>query len=482
MTGRFVLASFAALVVAGRVLWEGRADRTGGERPAPMEPLMLPVCILLLVLLPLFTGRRDAAESLIRLFALLVICLSVYFSVLLCLLPLLRRYISARSCALLWVLPNFLYLTGSLSSLSRSDRPKWLLTLPAAQVQRVLLLIWLAGFVAVLAGQILSHLLFRRRLLASATPVEDPAIRARWVGAWRSVDDREPIPVVRSREARTPLTVGCFRSTMVLVLPEADYAPEELELIFRHEVRHIRRLDMRTKAFLAFCTALCWFCPLMWLARRKAAEDLELCCDEEVLRDADGETRRRYAELLLRTAGDSRGFSTCLSAGAAGLRYRLKNVVEPRRKGSGALCAGLAILLLLMGSGAVAFAKQPGTAAEEIFSRFPEGSAVTALGAGWLTEKGESYRELRGWQEEPLMACLSGLTVQQVYSTQYLTSEDGRWLVLTLGDGETTAGYLRVGRTVWTVSVPNEYGVRETMYFLLKDEPDQAYLESVPEL
>lgn len=73
---------------------------------------------------------------------------------------------------------------------------------------------------------------------------------------------------------------------------------------------------------------MCWFNPLMWLAMRKSADDLELSCDEIVLEGCSSTTRYQYANLLLKTAGDQRGFTTCLSTTASALRYRLKHVMS----------------------------------------------------------------------------------------------------------------------------------------------------------
>ena len=56
---------------------------------------------------------------------------------------------------------------------------------------------------------------------------------------------------------------------------------------------------------------------LMWLAKERSAQDLELSCDETVLLDAGDGARRRYAELLLSAAGNGRGFTTCIEKWAA---------------------------------------------------------------------------------------------------------------------------------------------------------------------
>ncbi len=108
-------------------------------------------------------------------------------------------------------------------------------------------------------------------------------------------------------------------------------------MIFRHELHHLQREDVDTKAFLCLCNALCWFNPLVWIATRKAAEDLERSCDEIVTEQMGEAERRAYAHLLLEAAAPGRGCTTCLSAAAGTLRYRLKNVMEQRRRALGTL-------------------------------------------------------------------------------------------------------------------------------------------------
>ena len=76
--------------------------------------------------------------------------------------------------------------------------------------------------------------------------------------------------------------------------------PEELRFLFSHELHHLQRRDIDTKVFLAFCQGLCWFNPLVWLAAAKGSDDLELSCDETVLRRFGGDVRAAYARVLIR--------------------------------------------------------------------------------------------------------------------------------------------------------------------------------------
>lgn len=88
----------------------------------------------------------------------------------------------------------------------------------------------------------------------------------------------------------------------------------------------------------------------MWIAVKKGEEDLELSCDEIVLKDADDVGRKRYAQLLLSIAGDSRGFSTCLSSSARSLRYRLKAAMPQKTKRLG---TGLLFVIMFLSTLAV---------------------------------------------------------------------------------------------------------------------------------
>lgn len=363
-----------ALIFSGVIAWavwdkreQGTEVEAARQRYLPcISGQLLPVCMLTLAVCALmFCGKEDAVRITVSFCFGVFLHICLYYLLLMPALPFLRRHISARSCAVLWLVPNYLYITQM--NYMSLPAPRWVVEVPAALVQ-ILLGVWLAGFLGVLVWKTVSHLTFRARILRRAMPVTDPAALEVWA---REVEDarfqKPKFKLVSSPEVRTPLSVGLFARSVRVVLPERDYTPEELALIFRHELVHIGREDAWSKFFLVFCTAMCWFNPLMWAAMKKSAEDLELSCDETVLLDAGDETKRQYAALLLKTAGDERGFTTCLSASADALRYRLKSVVEPGRKHSGALVVGLVFFLLCMSCGYVAIAYGEGTGTELIY-------------------------------------------------------------------------------------------------------------------
>ena len=280
-------------------------------------------------------------------------------------MPWLRERISGWACVSLWLLPNVLYII----QIQRfaAGMPLFVIV-TSGDWAFTLLSIWLAGCCLLLLYKIAEHLVFRRRILRGAVEAE-PEAQALFIEELELAQFRGRRPLLlRSGAVATPLSIGMFRSTLRIVLPERAYSEDELRLVLRHEIVHICHDDASAKFSLVSVVAMCWFNPLVWLAMSRSAEDLELSCDEAVLFGAPKDERRRYADLLLSTAGDARGFTTCLSATGRSLRYRLKNVMQPPMKAGGALAIGLAVFFMLLCFGQVALAYGGGVGRDVIFN------------------------------------------------------------------------------------------------------------------
>ena len=333
----------------------------GSPRPS-LGTIELPVTMLYLPLVfALWSGVKNGLEALVFFSAGLVALLSVYDLLLLCLLPWLRKRISARTCAMLWLLPSLLYYAAYYLDEAMPQMPRFVIYVPPT-IWRVIGLLWFAGFVVILAWYFRQHHRFVREL-RNGQQVPDERTLQIWAELLveYGFSEETSIPLHIQPEIRTPLAVGIGTKKLQVYLPDRAYTEEELRLIFRHELCHITRGDGGTKLFWCFCRALCWFNPLIWIAAKKALNDLELACDEAVLAGADEPVRRQYAALLLETAGDARGFSTCLSSGAQTLRHRLKSVVSPRKVRTGTAVLVLAMLALCLCQGQIAFATKKGT-------------------------------------------------------------------------------------------------------------------------
>lgn len=101
-----------------------------------------------------------------------------------------------------------------------------------------------------------------------------------------------------SDRIHSPLTYGLFRPVILLPTEAEAYTSDQLIFVLEHEYRHIRRLDCLTKAVLIAAVSVYWFLPTVWIMYITANRDIELCCDEQVLRGRE-ELRKGYAMSLI---------------------------------------------------------------------------------------------------------------------------------------------------------------------------------------
>ena len=250
-----------------------------------------------------------------------------------------------------------------------------------------------------------------------------------------------------------------------------------MTLILSHEVRHIQRRDAAVKMSIGFCTALCWFNPFMWLTRRKVSEDLELSCDELVLSGADETTRLQYANLLLNTAGSSKGYTTCLSAAASTMRYRLKNAVKPRRVLSGTLLVGLVLGMLILGMGAFSLADRPGTVQSQIFHQTEHNRTNN------IYFQGEPVA-LSDARKAELTDYLASLSVREVYLGEFHTLDTSEPMLEVSynveKDGRSSSPQLNLYDGYLQAYVPRTQPGRLTLlHFLVDDEINWDYIHAL---
>ena len=454
-----------------------RAGREEHERPRFLPfggYYYLPMMMLLYPILGVIVGGAQMAVQL-TLCALMRVFLElgVYYVLLMAVMPWLRRWVSARVCAMLWLLPDWIYVFVGRLNLP-TDGKKLVLHAPGTLVY-VLLAVWAVGAVGVMVWKIGSHLAFRRRILKNAVPVTDGQTLHVWeIELERAWIRKCKWKLVRSDAVTTPLSIGLYNRTTRVVLPMREYTQEELSLVLRHEIIHISRGDPEAKFFLTFCTAMCWFNPLMWAAMRKSADDFELSCDESVLLDEPQPVRRQYAELLLQTAGDERGFTTCLSATAGALRYRLKAVMKPEKKRTGAILIGLTLFVLAMCSGYVALAYDAQPGAAHIFGGQDLSTVTVDSVDPWNDPRGSQAVCLN---EEALKAYLASLELELYTEEIHAYNEDERTIFI---EFDSPQGYLSAALCDRAVQVTrSQNGETTGRDYYLKTPLDWDYLDTL---
>lgn len=166
---------------------------------------------------------------------------------------------------------------------------------PAADIAGISpqLLVWLVCAILLAAYFVIGYTCmvrqFRGTRLAPQPSIDALLDRFRFLRAPR---------ICVSSSRRAPLTFGVFRPTVLLPedLPVGD---AQFQLILAHELAHIRRKDCLRKLLLTVCLCLYWWNPLVWLMVWLANRDMELACDEAVLRALGPDCRKAYALTLL---------------------------------------------------------------------------------------------------------------------------------------------------------------------------------------
>ncbi len=247
-------------------------------------------------------------------------------------------------------------ITDEIGSLSVSDDVK------AITLMEVFSYLWLAGIIFYLTWQLMSYVRFLLFIRRFAQPASDrPYALLRTLIKSTRADVRIAIAICPG--ILSPMATGLLRT--VLLLPHEDYTDTELELIIRHELMHYRRGDIPFKLLIMLVRAVYWYNPLIWLMTRYANRDLELSCDEAVVRGMDKEKRGHYGDVILSNIRAQKvnaiSFTTYFHGGGKTIAARLKHLFDARVKRSGYIVLTLIVSLTLIAGTFVACQAGPMT-------------------------------------------------------------------------------------------------------------------------
>ena len=151
--------------------------------------------------------------------------------------------------------------------------------------------------------------------------------------------------VYESDQITTPFVAGFLRPRIYLPV---GLPRNSLTYVLAHEETHIHRRDYLVKP-LAYCvTILHWFNPLIWVCYAVACRDIEVSCDERVMRTLEGDHRSRYAASLLALAERRFGLLTPLAFGESDVGPRIQNILRWSRPQTWMTVCGAAVLLVMI--------------------------------------------------------------------------------------------------------------------------------------
>ena len=191
---------------------------------------------------------------------------------------------------------------------------------------------WIAGMAVMAIYTAVSYFLLRRRV-STATPLFDN--------------------IFQSARIPSPFVLGLFRPRIYLPFGMKD---GDMAHVIVHERSHIRRRDHWWKPLGFLLLTVHWFNPFMWMAYILLCRDIELACDERVIRELDRDSRADYSQALLSCSVNRRMIAACpLAFGEVGVKERVKNVLNYKKPAFW----GILLAVLLCCAVAVCFLTDP---------------------------------------------------------------------------------------------------------------------------
>ena len=182
---------------------------------------------------------------------------------------------------------------------------------PAATAQNVnvIRLIWFSGMLAIF---VYFTFIFLRsyRKLRFALPVGNEEFWGKWLARHKLL---RPIAIMLSDRITSPIAAGVIRPRIILPQNIDLNNTQLLSHVLTHEYYHIKRGDALLKMFLVFALCVHWFNPLVWIMFVLANRDLELTCDEAVVRHFGMETKEAYAYSIIDMAEHRSAFTPFFS-------------------------------------------------------------------------------------------------------------------------------------------------------------------------
>lgn len=196
-------------------------------------------------------------------------------------------------------------------------------------LSELLSLIWLMGFLVFVGCSLYKYLRFGLRL-------KRMELRKLSYGSFN---------IYEVQGLSQAFTMGILKPR--IYLPQ-DMNEESRQLVILHECTHIKRKDFLFKPLGLFICCLHWFNPIVWLAFSLFCRDMEMSCDESVIRQLDGDVLSRkkdYSNVLLSMAESSPLNRIPLFFGEPGVKQRVKNVLTYKKRT--VICSAILVVILL---------------------------------------------------------------------------------------------------------------------------------------
>lgn len=168
--------------------------------------------------------------------------------------------------------------------------------------------LWLVGIAALLIYTVISYVKLKKKI-GTAILLRDN--------------------IFQSESVISPFVLGLVKPKIYLPF---NMNEQDMSHVIAHEQAHIRRKDHWWKPFGFLLLTIHWFNPLMWLGYVLLCRDIELACDEKVVKELNTEQKADYSQALLTCSVNRRMIAACpLAFGEVGVKNRVKSVLNYKK-------------------------------------------------------------------------------------------------------------------------------------------------------
>ncbi len=202
-------------------------------------------------------------------------------------------------------------------------------------------IVWCAGMIPAALFFVISYL---RCLMEFRTALP---VRSHYVEKWLEQQTlKRPVLVRQSDRISTPLTYGIFRP-VILMPKKTDWKNEkQLQYILTHEYVHIYRYDTVTKLLAACALCVHWFNPFVWVMYRLFNRDIELACDESVIRQFGEKSKSAYSLMLINMEAAKSGLLPfCNNFSKNAVEERITAIMKMKKTSLFAICIAAMLIV-----------------------------------------------------------------------------------------------------------------------------------------
>ena len=176
----------------------------------------------------------------------------------------------------------------------------------SVDVESIVMYVWIAGMIAVAFLALIQLIMLKKRIRFAINTANN---------IWET-DNLD-----------TAFVMGVFR---VKIYVPTNITESEREHIISHERMHIKHGDHIVRVVMLLANIIYWWNPLVWVATHYMKKDMEMLCDESVIKDMAEHQRREYLTTLLHCSAKNSGIIPVMSFGETNTENRIRHIINLR--------------------------------------------------------------------------------------------------------------------------------------------------------